>query len=179
MMKSLLGLLVAMTLVPPRATVLMVDALLLECSCIPFVVMFSKQRGNDCFRSDWVLELIQELANHTLKAWTEAHPCGGGNATTTGGNATPTGDDGTGVHAFATSSMDGTNAEEEESEGYVAGNQAGFLTGMNQGFELGESLVCVCINISLCHYVLLETTRAPQKLKNTTLKFLNYCCTTF
>jgi hypothetical protein len=122
---------VAMATLAPPTTV--VDALLLQCTCVPFMVMFSKYANNSCFYSDWVRELVQNLTIPTLQGWQEAHPCGvGTNATTS---------ETTGAHAFATSYEDSTNAIQEESEGYVAGSQRGYLTGMSQGFELGELLV--------------------------------------
>jgi uncharacterized protein (DUF697 family) len=126
MMKSFLVLFAVAAALAPFPTT---EAVVLECSCVPFMVMFSKQFGNDCFSTSWVRDLIHELAMPTLKGWEGAHPCGtgGGNATTTGIH-----------HALATSYKNSTNALQEESEGYIAGSQQGYLIGINQGFELGK-----------------------------------------
>jgi hypothetical protein len=124
-------------LVPPPLVA--VNALLLECSCVPYVVMYSKQDKNDCFHG-WVKQSIDNLALPTLEGWELAHPCStveGQNST----NSTTTNGGGVGgeqVYASATSYTNSINASKEESEGYVKGSQKGYFIGMNQGFERGK-----------------------------------------
>ena len=125
MVKSSSWLLALVAAISAASAPLAVYALLLECSCVPYVVMYSKEDNNDCFQG-WVKNLIDNLAHPTLEGWELAHPCGQDNSTGVSG-----------VYASATSYKEAANASKEESEGYDKGSQKGYSIGMNQGFERG------------------------------------------